>query len=42
MNILQAEVVDNKLIVAQCVLNLPADKIKLVGGRKKVLFGFAS
>ena len=39
MNILQAEVVDNKLIVAQCVLNLPADKIKLVGGRKKVLFG---
>lgn len=35
MNILQAEVVDNKLIVAQCVLNLPADKIKLVGGRKK-------
>ena len=39
MNIVQAEVLDGKLIVGKSVLQLPAEQAKLVGSRKKLLFG---
>ena len=39
MNIVQAEVLEGRLIVGKSVLTLPEAKAQLVGGRKKVLFG---
>lgn len=39
MNILQADVLDGKLIVGKSALALPEEQKALVGSRKKVLFG---
>lgn len=39
MNILEAEVLAGKIIVGNCALRLPADKLALIGARSKVLFG---
>ena len=39
MNILQAEVLDGKLIVGGCALHLPKERLSAIGSRSKVLFG---
>ena len=39
MNILPAELVGGKLIVGGCPVNVPAEKLALLGERTKVLFG---
>lgn len=39
MNILQAEVLDGKLIVGGCALHIPAARLAALGARNKVLFG---
>ena len=39
MNILQAEILDGKIIVGNCALALPANKLQFIGTRTKVLFG---
>ena len=39
MNILKAEVLDGKIIVGNCALTLPEEKLAQVGTRTKVLFG---
>ena len=39
MNILKAEVLDGKIIVGNCALSLPEEKLAQVGTRTKVLFG---
>ena len=39
MNILQAEVLDGKLIVGSCALHLPAARLASIGARSRVLFG---
>ena len=39
MNILQAEILDGKIIVGDCALKLPHERLQELGGRSKVLFG---
>lgn len=39
MNILEGEMLEDKIIVGKCVLKMPADKLAQVGTRAKVLFG---
>lgn len=39
MNILQAEILDGKIIVGDCALKLPQERLQELGGRSKVLFG---
>ncbi len=39
MNILKAEVLEGKIIVGNCALPLPDDKLAQVGARTKILFG---
>ena len=39
MNILQAEILDGKIIVGDCALKLPQERLQELGDRSKVLFG---
>lgn len=39
MNILQAEILDGKIIVGDCALKLPHERLQELGGRSKLLFG---
>lgn len=39
MNILKAEILDGKIIVGNCALKLPQERLQEIGGRSKVLFG---
>lgn len=39
MNILQAEVLDGKLIVGSCALHLPKERLNAIGSRSRVFFG---
>ena len=39
MNILQAEILDGKIIVGDCALKLPHERLQELGGRSKVLLG---
>ena len=39
MNILQAEILDGKIIVGDCALKLPQERLQELGGSSKVLFG---
>lgn len=39
MNILQADVLDGKIIVGNCAVNIPQEYMAQIGNRNKVLFG---
>ena len=39
MNILKADILDGKIIVGDCALKLPQERLQEIGGRSKVLFG---
>lgn len=39
MNIVQAEVLDGKIIVGNCALHVPKERLAEIGSRSKVLFG---
>ncbi|MDY4920623.1 MAG: ABC transporter ATP-binding protein [Phascolarctobacterium sp.] len=39
MNIIEAEVLNGKLIVGKCVLTPPCELLKFIGARKKISFG---